>query len=117
MTFSIDKTIRRFPAVLLAQATGTPYSIEDIGASVGLGTADLKTTVINIVSWALGVLALVAVVFIIVGGFQWLTSAGNEERVELAKKTISSAVIGMVLVLMSWAIVTFIVNTTRNVTI
>jgi hypothetical protein len=117
MTLRINKMVRAIPAVLVAQATGTPYTIQDFGGSVGLGTADLKTTVVNAVSWALGVLALVAVVFIIVGGFQWLTAAGNEERVELAKKTISSAVVGMVLVLMSWAIVTFIVNTTRNVTV
>ncbi len=113
---NIHKQKRLFSGVLLAQATGTPYSIQDIGGSVGLGTTDLKTTIVNIVAWALGVLAIVTVVMIIVGGFQWLTSAGSEERVELAKKTISSAVIGMILVLLAWAIVTFVVGTTVNVT-
>jgi hypothetical protein len=53
---------------------------------------------------------------IIIGGFQWLTSAGNEEKVEKAKKTISSAVIGIIIVILAWAIVIFTAGTTRNVT-
>ena len=97
-------------------AYATPFTIDDIGGSVGLGTADLKTTVVNIIAWALGIFSLVAVVMIIIGGMQWLTSGGNEERIELAKKTISSAVIGMIIVLLAWAIVIFVAGTTKNVT-
>ena len=104
-----------FPAAVLAQ--GTEYTIsDDIGGSVGLGTADLKTTVINIISWVLGILALVAVVMIIIGGFQWLTAAGSEEKIEKAKKVISAAVIGLIIVLLAWAIVIFVAGTTKNVT-
>ncbi len=102
------------PGLAFAQ---TAYTIaDDIGGSVGLGTADLKTTVINIISWVLGILALVAVVMIIIGGFQWLTAAGNEEKIEKAKKVISAAVIGLIIVLLAWAIVIFVAGTTKNVT-
>lgn len=101
------------PFVALAQTT---YSIENVGSRVGLGDADLKQTVINIIQWVLGILALIAVVMIIIGGFQWLTSAGNEERIEKAKKVISSAVIGLIIVLLAWAIVIFVAQTTSNVT-
>jgi hypothetical protein len=102
-----------FPAAAFAQ---TAYTVEDIGSSVGLGTADLKTTVINVISWVLGILALVAVVMIILGGFQWLTAAGSEEKIEKAKKVISAAVIGLIIVLLAWAIVIFVAGTTKNVT-
>ena len=94
----------------------TPFSVENIGGSVGLGTADLKATITNIISWILGIVSLVAVVMIIIGGLQWMTSAGNEEKVEKAKKTISSAVVGIVIVILAWAIVIFTAGTTRNVT-
>lgn len=97
--------------------SATPFTIDDYGGQVGLGTADLKTTFVNVLAWLLGILSLLAVVFIIVGGLQWMVSAGDEERIEHAKKTISSAVIGMVIVIMSWAIVIFVANTTRNVTV
>ncbi|MFH0829470.1 MAG: hypothetical protein V1907_04870 [Candidatus Kerfeldbacteria bacterium] len=103
-------------AVFPLAALATPYSIEDIGGQVGLGTADLKSTVINIISWVLGILALVAVVFIIYGGFTWLTAAGNEEKIEKAKKIIGSAVVGLIVVLLAWAITIFVAGTTKNVT-
>jgi len=101
------------PLVVSAQATS--YSIENIGGSVGLGTADLKSTVINVIQWVLGILALVAVIMIIIGGFQWMTAAGNEEKIEKAKKVISAAVIGLIIVLLAWAIVIFVAGTTANV--
>ena len=102
------------PTVALAQAT--TFSIENIGGQIGLGTADLKQVVLNIIQWVLGILALVAVIMIIIAGFQWMTAAGNEEKVEKAKKVISAAVIGLIIVLLAWAIVIFVANTTANVT-
>src|SRR3989338_10197628 len=105
-------TILALPLTALA----TTFTVENIGGSVGLGTADLKTTVINIIQWVLGILALVAVIMIIIAGFQWMTAAGNEEKVEKAKKVISAAVIGLIIVLLAWAIVIFVANTTANVT-
>lgn len=94
----------------------TPYSIESIGSAVGLRDTDLKRTVINIIQWVLGILALLAVLLVIYGGFTWMTAAGNEERVEKAKKVISAAVIGLIIVLLAWAIVIFVAGTTANVT-
>ena len=91
----------------------TPYTIEKV--DVGLGTADLKTTVINIIQWVLGILALVAVVMIIIAGFMWMSAGGNEEKIEKAKKTITAAVIGLIIVLLAWAIVIFVAGTAGNV--
>ncbi len=102
-----------FPIVA---AAATPLSLENTGGSLGLGTADLKQTVVNIISWVLGILALVAVVMIIYGGFIWLTAAGNEEKIEKAKKIIGAAVVGLIVVLLAWAIVIFVAGTTKNVT-
>lgn len=94
----------------------TSFSIESVGSSIGLGNADLKATVINILNLALGLLALIAVVMIIIGGFTWLTAGGNEEKVDKAKKIISAAVIGLIIVLLAWAVVIFVARTTANVT-
>jgi len=101
------------PMVVAAQ---TAYSIDPIGSQLGIGEADLKTTIINILQWFLGILALIAVVMVIYGGFTWLTAAGNEERVDKAKKIISAAVIGLIIVLLAWAIIIFVARTTSNVT-
>ncbi len=95
----------------------TTFSVESVGSQIGLGNADLKETVINILNWLLGIMALVAVVMIIMGGFTWLTAGGNEEKVDKAKKIISAAVIGLIIVLLAWAIVIFVARTTANVTV
>jgi hypothetical protein len=49
-----------------------------------------------------------AIIFLIVGGFWYLGSAGNEETSEKGKKTITNAVIGLVVVILAAAIVRII---------
>src|SRR5947208_1252090 len=103
-------------AALPLVATASTYSIESTVSSIGLGNADLKKTVVNILNLLLGLLALIAVIMIIIGGFTWLTAGGNEEKVDKAKKIISAAVIGLIIVLLAWAVVIFVARTTANVT-
>jgi len=86
------------------------------GSTLGLGTADIEQTSINIVQWALGMLGLVAVVMIILGGYKWMTAGGNEESITQAKQLISAAVVGLIIVLLAWAIVIFVVGATTNAT-
>jgi len=88
-----------------AQAAVT---IENVGGSLGLGAADLKETIINIIKWALGLLGLIAVIVMLYGGFVWLTSRGDEKKIDKAKRILLNGVIGLVIILVSWAIVLFI---------
>jgi hypothetical protein len=101
-------------ALPVVSYAATTFSIESV--DIGLGSADLKESVINILNLALGLLSLVAVVMVIIGGFTWLTAGGNEEKVDKAKKIISAAVIGLIIVLLAWAVVIFVAKTTANVT-
>ncbi|MFA6908511.1 MAG: pilin [Patescibacteria group bacterium] len=110
---SIVLALAAFSLPLVASAE----LIDDtFGSTFGLGTSDLETTVVRIIQWVLGLLGLIAVIMILIGGFQWMTAGGNEEKVASAKKIISAAVIGLIVVLLAWAIVIFVVNTTGNVT-
>lgn len=105
-----------FSALLMPLvASATAYTIaDDVGGTVGLGTSDLKTSVVNIISWVLGIMALVAVAMIIFAGFIAASSQG-EERGEKAKQVIIAAIIGLVIILISWAIVVFVIGTSKNV--
>jgi hypothetical protein len=89
---------------------------KSLGSTLELGTTDLKGTVINIIQWVLGLLGLIAVVMILYGGFMWMTAGGNEDKVSTAKKIITAAVIGLIVILLAWAIVIFVVNSANNVT-
>jgi len=100
------------PAIAVAQVNiNSGY-----GTTFGLGTADLESTVVQIVQWVLGFLGLIAVIFMLYGGFVWMTAGGNEEKVAKAKKVIGAAVIGLIIVLLAWAIVIFVVQQTGEVT-
>ena len=87
-----------------------------LSGTLDLGSADLQDTVISIIQWALGLLGLIAVVMILIGGFIWMTAGGNEDKVATAKKYISAAVVGLIIVLLAWAIVVFVVGTASDVT-
>ena len=49
-----------------------------------------------------------AVIFMIIGGIEMLTAYGNDEKIANAKKTITYALVGLVIALLSYAIVTII---------
>jgi hypothetical protein len=91
----------------------TTFSIESV--DIGLGQADLKATTLNVIRWVLSIMTLVAVVMIIVSIIVAATS-GESDRAEKAKKGIAGAVIGLIIILLAWAIVFFVARTTANVT-
>lgn len=108
----ITAIIMMVPVVVLAQVNVNYIP----GTTFGLGTADLQSTVVKIVQWVLGFLGLIALIMIIYGVFGAIFSGGNEDKMAFAKKTIVAAVIGLIVVLIAWAIVTFVVAQTGQVT-
>ncbi len=57
---------------------------------------------------------IVCVIFIIIGGYMWLTSAGDPAKIQQAQGTLTWAIIGLVFVLIAVAIIkvitTFVVT-------
>ncbi len=81
----------------------------------GSSTAvDLENAVIGIVNGIVGVLSLVAVIFIVVGGIHFMTAAGDASKVEKAKKTILYATIGLIICVLAFAIVNFVIANIIN---
>jgi hypothetical protein len=74
----------------------------------GLSQTDYAVIVANIITAILGIVGVIFVILFIYGGFIWLTSAGNEEKIGKAKKILSYAVIGVIIVAGAYAITTFI---------
>lgn len=83
------------------------------GADGNLDQNDLSvvfTIAGNVVRILMYIGGIAAVVIIIVAGIQYITSAGNPDAVTRAKRTITNAVIGLVLVGLAYSIVTFLVG-------
>lgn len=84
-------------------------SLDQAAGQAGLGTRDLTSVISLVINTLLGLLGTAFIVFIIIGGFKWMTSGGNTQRVEDAKKTITSAATGLAIVLLSYAIARFVI--------
>lgn len=78
----------------------------------GYSTGDkLPSVVTNILEGIILVMGLVAVVFIIIGGVQYITSTGDPSKTKKAKDTILYSVIGLIVCVLAFAIVNFVVQT------
>ncbi|MFA5991041.1 MAG: hypothetical protein WC794_02215 [Candidatus Doudnabacteria bacterium] len=82
-----------------------------LNCTAGTSVNQLIKTVIN---WMLGIAFGVAVLFLIIGGFWYITSAGNEETAEKGKGTAVNAIIGIVIIILSYVIVNVVSNLVAN---
>jgi len=62
----------------------------------------------NVIAVFLGLLGVVFLILMIVAGFNWMTAGGNEEKVSKAGHTIKVAIIGLLIVIGSFAIWRFV---------
>ncbi len=81
---------------------------DNIGGT-DIGTTDIRDVIINLVNVLLGFLGIIAVIIIIWGGFRWLTAGGNEESVATARSIITSGIIGLGIIIASFAIARFLI--------
>jgi hypothetical protein len=58
-----------------------------------------------IINWALAIAFIAAVIMLIVGGFRYITSAGNTDSATKGKTAIVNALIGIVIIVLSYIIV------------
>lgn len=64
----------------------------------------------NLIDQAIGWAAALSVIFLIIGGYQYLTAVGNEEQIKVAHKTLIWSLVGIFLAMFSFAIVQIVVN-------
>lgn len=81
--------------------------VEDCPEETGVrcnegGLAEIFVTVIN---WALAIAFILAVIFLIYGGFRYILAGGNEESAKAGRTAIFNALIGVVIVVLSYVIV------------
>ncbi len=71
-----------------------------------------EVTLENLVSFGVNILFVIGIIltliFLIWGGILWITSQGDEEKVKKARKTLTYAIIGIVVILLSAVIIQFV---------
>lgn len=91
------------PVAAFAQDVGRP-------AGVPQQFRDFPSTIKNIFNIVIIAAGILFVALFLTGGVQYLTSAGNEDNTKKARQLMLDAVIGLVIVVTSWAIGTYILQ-------
>lgn len=102
------------PTLVNAQAKPITEDISrgltTFGGDLGLSQRDLPSVVASIIRVVLSLLGLITIIIVLMGGFYWMTAGGNEDRVKQGKKWIINGIIGLAIVLASFALSKFVVN-------
>ena len=109
-------------AVSVAQTSATDSVCEGIGTfnnetkqceepTDSPSVEDVISTVVTILSYIIGA---ASVIVIIVGGFKYITSGGDSNKVGSAKNTIIYALIGLAVAVLAQVIIRFVIDKTTN---
>jgi len=95
-------------------ATPEVGSSGSTGGSVSLTNpldiTDPNEIIGNVIRAILGIVGSLALAIFIFGGFTWVISAGNEEKIKKGKDMILWATLGLVVIFFSYAMVTFVLS-------
>ena len=69
------------------------------------GQGSFRQLVLTILNFFLGFLGLLAVIMIIYGGVLYVSAGGDEGKIDKGKKIIMYAIVGIIIILLSFAIV------------
>ena len=99
MALSTPLAFLSFTSPVLAQ--GIPFTIP---TPPNLKVTDLGKLISGIIGAILVIATLAAFIYLLIGGFQWITSGGDKAGVESAQKRIQAAIIGLIIVFAAWAL-------------
>lgn len=74
------------------------------------GIEDMIQVAINIAAIIVGLSGSILLLMFTYGGIMFILAAGNQERVQKAKQILTTAVIGLVIILGAWVMINFIIN-------
>ena len=106
----ICSSVKNLPAELKKSA-GCP---DDNGTSSSGQDDPLAKTIENILYRIILFSGIIAVIFIIIGGIQYITSTGDANKIKKAKDTILYACIGLIICALAFAIVNFTLSLIYN---
>lgn len=86
------------------------FTSSDGGIKNPLGDKNQTITdvLVKVINWMLGLVGFIALIALITGGARMIMDFGNEEQVKKGKTTILWAVIGLLVVILSYAIINIV---------
>ena len=103
--------ITRFLSLTIWGAIGLAHSaLAEDGIKNPINVNNLGDLIAQVVKAALGLTAVLAVAYIVYGGFLYITAAGDESQIKAGKQAVIGAVIGIVVIGVAYALVAFVLG-------
>lgn len=81
--------------------------IKPPGCEGGVDAMKIIGSAVNVLLFAAFVIALI---FLVIGGIRWIVSGGDKEGTTKARETVTSALIGLAVVLAAWVLINIILK-------
>ncbi|MBP6945310.1 IPT/TIG domain-containing protein [Patescibacteria group bacterium] len=81
-----------------------------VAPTIRLSSGDPRVIAARIINVALGLLGIIFLALVVYAGFLWMTSGGDAGNAEKARTLLRNAVIGLIIVLSSWAITRYVLT-------
>ncbi|UMX47784.1 MAG: pilin [Candidatus Nealsonbacteria bacterium DGGOD1a] len=106
------------PALIFAADSITPKADSslagDIGKNVKMSDQPLDQTLNTVANYAIGILIIIAVFYVIWAGYTFVTSSGDTEKINTARQRIMFAAIGIVVALLAKGIISLVLSAISN---
>lgn len=114
-SYALAATALVAPTLVFAQAAGNPFTraqqyTNDVGSSAGLQSRELPEIIGQIINIVLGFMGIVLLAYFLYAGFLWMTAGGDSKKVSEATTMIRNAIIGLVIIVASFAISNFVLT-------
>ena len=103
-----------FPSVAFASTKNPMEWVDEILDNLISAPITLEEFVVKVLNWLIGASVILCVIMLIVSGFLYMTSGGNEDKVSKATKTLVNAIIGLVISFVAVMLVNFILKKFLN---
>lgn len=103
MPLIIPAAALALPAIALAQGG-------ELVPTKLAGTNNIVAVVRAIIRFILLVAFVLAFIMLLIGGIRWITAGGDEKGVAAARNMITAALIGLVIVLVAYALIVLVEN-------
>lgn len=92
-----------------------PLAASAVSIPNPLGTTSVPELIARVVKGLLGVTGAFALFFVIYGGFVWMTSRGNAEKVKAGRESMVWAILGILAIFLSYVIINIVFASLQGV--
>lgn len=108
------KNIQMHRRVAMFVAIGAPLVLTHPALAATAGVSNVESFIKSVITLLAGLAGLVATGFLVVGGFSYITSSGNPEHLDRAKRTIMFSMLGLAITIGAFVISNIVTSLATN---